>query len=90
MVGPLSCPIMSASSYLRDTDRRRLKTQRQTRAHAQGRYKGRVEDVARNAGIAKILKAGISWSSITAATGAPQATGAKRQRMTKQDLDAVA
>jgi hypothetical protein len=38
---------------------------------------GRVEDVARNAGIASMLKAGQSWSAIQAATGCSRATIAK-------------
>ena len=43
-------------------DRRRRQAQGQAKAKADGRYKGRIEDVARNAGIASMLKAGQSWS----------------------------
>jgi DNA invertase Pin-like site-specific DNA recombinase len=58
-------------------DRRRRQAQGQARAKAEGRYKGRVEDVARNAGIASMLKSGQSWSAIQAATGCSRATIAK-------------
>jgi DNA invertase Pin-like site-specific DNA recombinase len=58
-------------------DRRRRQAEGQARAKAEGRYKGRAEDVARNAGIARMLGAGISWSAIAATTGASRATIAK-------------
>ena len=44
-------------------DRRRRQAQGQAKAKAEGRYKGRVEDLARNAGIASMLRAGQSWSA---------------------------
>lgn len=58
-------------------DRRRRQAQGQERAKAEGLYKGRKEDAARNAGIAAMLKAGSSWSQIQAATGCSRATIAK-------------
>jgi DNA invertase Pin-like site-specific DNA recombinase len=58
-------------------DRRRRQAQGQARAKAEGRYKGRIEDVARNAGIASMLKSGQSWSAIQAATGCSRGTIAK-------------
>ncbi|HKH83666.1 MAG TPA: recombinase family protein [Gemmatimonadales bacterium] len=58
-------------------DRRRRQAQGQTRAKAEGRYRGRKENVARNAGIASMLKGGVSWSQIQAATGCSRATIAK-------------
>src|SRR5215212_2864614 len=58
-------------------DRRRQQAQGQARAKAEGRYKGRQEDTARNAGIAAMLRAGSSWSQIQAATGCSRATIAK-------------
>lgn len=61
-------------------DRRRRQAEGQVRAKAEGRYKGRQEDVARNSGIARMLAAGISWSSVTATTGASRATIAKVAR----------
>jgi DNA invertase Pin-like site-specific DNA recombinase len=58
-------------------DRRRRQAQGQAKAKAEGRYKGRVEDAERNAGIARMLGAGASWSDIQAATGCSRATIAK-------------
>jgi DNA invertase Pin-like site-specific DNA recombinase len=58
-------------------DRRRRQAHGQAKAKADGRYKGRIEDVARNAGIASMLKAGQSWSAIQAAAGCSRATIAK-------------
>jgi DNA invertase Pin-like site-specific DNA recombinase len=59
------------------TDRRRRQAQGQAKAKAEGVYKGRQEDVERNAGIGQMIAAGQSWSSIQAATGCSRATIAK-------------
>jgi hypothetical protein len=48
-------------------DRRRRQVQGQAKAKTKDRYKGRVEDIVRNAGIASMLKTGQSWSAIQAA-----------------------
>lgn len=58
-------------------DRRRRQAQGQAKAKAEGRYKGRPADVERNAGIADMLKRGMSWTQIHSATGASRATIAK-------------
>lgn len=58
-------------------DRRRRQAEGQAKAKAAGLYKGRPEDTKRNAGIADMLKRGMSWSQITSATGASRATIAK-------------
>jgi DNA invertase Pin-like site-specific DNA recombinase len=58
-------------------DRRRRQAQGQAKAKAEGKYRGRPEDTARNEGIAGMLKAGMSWSSIQAATCCSRATVAK-------------
>jgi DNA invertase Pin-like site-specific DNA recombinase len=58
-------------------DRRCRQAQGQAKAKAEGRYKGRVEDVARSTGIASMLKAGQSWTAIQATTGCSRATIAK-------------
>jgi DNA invertase Pin-like site-specific DNA recombinase len=58
-------------------DRRRRQAQGIVKAKAQGLYRGRPEDTARNEGIAGMLKAGMSWSSIQAAVGCSRATVAK-------------
>lgn len=58
-------------------DRRRRQAQGQAKAKAEGKYRGRVENVARNDGIAAMLHSGASWSTIQAATGCSRATIAK-------------
>src|SRR5215207_4874197 len=69
-------------------DRRRRQTQGQAKAKAEGRYQGRTEDAARNHGIASMLRGGVSWSQIQAATGCSRATIAKIAK--RQDLSLVA
>jgi DNA invertase Pin-like site-specific DNA recombinase len=58
-------------------DRRRRQAQGQAKAKAEGRYKGRIEDVARNNSIAAMLKSGQSYTEIQAATGCSRSTIAK-------------
>ncbi|WP_342165830.1 recombinase family protein [Methylobacterium sp. SD21] len=58
-------------------DRRRRQAEGQATAKAEGRYRGRQEDVKRNAGIADMLSRGMSWSQVQAATGCSRATVAK-------------
>lgn len=58
-------------------DRRRRQAQGQAKAKAEGRYKGRPEDTKRNDGIAAMLRAKQSWSTIQSATGCSRATIAK-------------
>jgi len=58
-------------------DRRRRQAQGVAKAKAEGKYRGRPEDTARNAGIASMLRAGSSWTAIQAATGCSRATIAK-------------
>jgi DNA invertase Pin-like site-specific DNA recombinase len=58
-------------------DRRRRQAQGVVKAKAVGAYRGRPEDVDRNAGIAGILRSGMSWTAIQAATGCSRATIAK-------------
>lgn len=58
-------------------DRRRRQVQGQAKAKAEGVYRGRQEDKARNNGIAAMLRAGSSYSQIQAATGCGRATVAK-------------
>ena len=58
-------------------DRRRRQAQGIVKAKAAGAYRGRPEDTDRNAGIAGMLRSGMSWSAIQAATGCSRATIAK-------------
>jgi DNA invertase Pin-like site-specific DNA recombinase len=68
-------------------DRRRRAAQGIEKAKAEGRYKGRPEDVARNAAILDLLNAGASWSQVVAATGASRST---LSRLTKAAAKATA
>ena len=47
------------------------------KAKSEGRYKGRPEDLKRNAGILDMLRSGISWSKVQSVTGCSRATIAK-------------
>ena len=58
-------------------DRRRRQAQGIAKAKAEGKYRGRPEDTDRNAGIAGMLRSGMSWFAIQAATGCSRATIAK-------------
>jgi DNA invertase Pin-like site-specific DNA recombinase len=58
-------------------DRRRRQAQGIVKAKAAGAYRGRPEDTARNAGIAGMLRSGMSWTAIQVATGCSRATIAK-------------
>ena len=58
-------------------DRRRRQAQGQAKAKAEGKYRGRPEDTERNAGIARMLASGQSWSFIQDMTGCSRATVAK-------------
>lgn len=55
-------------------DRRRRQAQGIAKAKAEGRYKGRREDVGRNRAIVSMLTQGQSWNSIVAATGCSRST----------------
>ena len=55
-------------------DRRRRPAQGIPKAKAQGKYRGRPENVDRNAGIGAMLRGGASWSAIQKATGCSRAT----------------
>ncbi|QDM16131.1 recombinase family protein [Tardiphaga sp. vice278] len=58
-------------------DRRRRVAQGQEAAKKAGRYLGRVENVARNEGIASMLRSGASWSKVQGAFECSRATVAK-------------
>ena len=61
-------------------DRRRRQAQGIAKAKAKGAYRGRPENVDRNAGIAAQLRGGSSWSEIQRAMGVSRATIAKVAR----------
>ncbi len=56
------------------TDRRRRQAQGIAKARADGKFKGRPEDVERNAAIVAMLEKGQSWSTIINATGCSRST----------------
>jgi DNA invertase Pin-like site-specific DNA recombinase len=58
-------------------DRRKRQAQGIVKAKGEGKYRGRPEDTARNAGIASMLRARSSWSAIQDAFGCSRATIAK-------------
>jgi DNA invertase Pin-like site-specific DNA recombinase len=58
-------------------DRRRRQAQGIVKAKSEGKYRGRPEDTDRNDGIAGMLRSGMSWTAIQAATGCSRATIAK-------------
>lgn len=68
-------------------DRRRRQAQGQAKAKAEGRYKGRPANDKRNAGIARMLASGMSYSQIQDATKASRATIAKIARAAKECAD---
>jgi len=62
----------------KDYELRRQRSEQGTaKAKAEGKYKGRPENKERNAGIAKMLDSGATYSEIQAITGASRATIAK-------------
>jgi DNA invertase Pin-like site-specific DNA recombinase len=58
-------------------DRRRRQREGVEKAKAAGKYRGRPADAERNAGIKKMLAAGVTWSDIQAATGCARSTIAR-------------
>jgi DNA invertase Pin-like site-specific DNA recombinase len=61
-------------------DRRRRAAQGIARAKLEGKYRGRPENVSRNAGIGAMLRGGASWSAIQKAIGCRRATIGKIAR----------
>jgi DNA invertase Pin-like site-specific DNA recombinase len=55
-------------------DRRRRQLQGIAKAKSEGRFKGRQEDVERNAAIVAMLKAGHSWNTVQAAAKCSRST----------------
>lgn len=65
-------------------DRRRRAAQGIQRAKAEGKYKGRPEDVERNASILAMLKLGASWSEVCKLTGASRSTLSRVVKQAKE------
>jgi DNA invertase Pin-like site-specific DNA recombinase len=76
-VNAMMLDVLAAVARKDYEDRRRRQAQGQAKAKADGKYKGRQEDVGRNNGIAAMLRGGESWSAVQAAFGCSRATVAK-------------
>ena len=63
-VNAMMLDVLAAVARKDYEDRRRRVAQGQAKAKAEGRYRGRPEDTAQNARIARMLNAGLSWSQI--------------------------
>jgi DNA invertase Pin-like site-specific DNA recombinase len=66
-------------------DRRRRVAQGQAKAKAEGRYRCRPEDSAKNARIARMLNAGLSWSQIQETLECSRRTVAKVAARMRQE-----
>ena len=71
-------------------DRRRRQEQGIEKAKVEGRYRGRPTDEKRNAGIARMLASGMSYTQIQDATGASRATIAKIAKVAKTNEPTLA
>lgn len=69
--------ILAATARKDYEDRRRRQEQGIAKAKAEGKFKGRPENVDRNAGIEGMLNSNMSWGDIQKATGCGRATIAK-------------
>jgi DNA invertase Pin-like site-specific DNA recombinase len=70
-------------------DRRRRQSEGQAKAKEAGLYKGRTEDVKRNAGITEMLRSGRSWTSIQDTTGCSRATVSKLAKRLRGEQDGI-
>ena len=69
--------ILAATARKDYEDRRRRQSQGIAKAKTDGKFKGRPENVDRNAGIEGMLNSKMSWGDIQKATGCGRATIAK-------------
>jgi DNA invertase Pin-like site-specific DNA recombinase len=82
-VNAMMLDVLAAVARKDYDDRRRRQAEGQAKAKAAGLYKGRKENVARNDGIADMLRAGLKWRQVQAATGASKNTIAKIKKRIK-------
>ena len=87
-INSMMLDMLAAVSRKDFEDRRRRQAQGQAKCRAEGRYIGRQENKARNDGIASMLRGGLSWSMVQAATGCSRATVAKIAKRITQPLAA--
>ena len=76
----LMLEILAATARADYDMRRRRAAQGIEKARAAGKYRGRPENVSRNAGIAAQLRGGASWTEIQKSMGVSRATIAKISR----------
>lgn len=89
-VNAMMLDVLAAVARKDYEDRRRRQAQGTAKAKAAGRYTGRQEDMARNAGIATLLRAGATWQDIQDATGCSRGTIAKvRKRLAAETTGAA-
>jgi len=89
-VNAMMLDVLAAVARKDYDDRRRRQAEGQAKAKAAGLYKGRKENVARNDGIADMLRAGLRWRQVQAATGASKDTIAKiKKRMEAAKVEAA-
>lgn len=67
-------------------DRRRRQAQGIAKAKDEGKFKGRKADIERHAAIASLLDCGMSWSKVSAITGAARST-IKRVQDARKNLE---
>ena len=84
---PPSMTLCSTSSlqWLEKTTRIGVAAQGQAKAKAEGRYRGRPEDSAKNARIARMLHAQLSWSQIQETLHCSRGTVAKVAARMRQE-----
>jgi DNA invertase Pin-like site-specific DNA recombinase len=78
----------SEGQSMMSEEMKRRQAQGIAKALSEGAYKGRREDVERNAGILRMLKDGQSYSAIQAVTGCSRATVAKIAKRIPQGVAA--
>ena len=84
-INDLMLDILAAVARKDYEDRRRRVAQGQAKAKAEGRYRGRPEDSAKNARIARMLMAGLSWSQIQETLECSRGTVAKVAARMRQE-----
>jgi DNA invertase Pin-like site-specific DNA recombinase len=84
-VNAMMLDVLAAVARKDYDDRRRRQAEGVSRARTAGLYKGRVENTARNAAIARSLKDGQSWREIMIGTGCSRTLLAKIARRLKTE-----
>lgn len=83
-VNSMILDVLAAVARKDYTDRRRRQAQGIKKAKAEGKYRGRPEDTERNNSIMGLLRKGVSWSAIQAATGCSRSTLSRLAKQAKE------